>query len=400
MAADIQAAHGVTVRRVTSGPASHFFGYYDMPSWDASGRYLLTQRVNLDVEIPSADDSATIGTVDLENACRFREVATTRTWSWQQGAMLHWLPRLSPTTIVYNDRYVARVAEIDSGASRVLDRPIAAVSHDQRRALSLNFARLRVRPEVGYPGLPDPWEGIDHPKDDGIYLVDMYSGAAELAASLAEIASVRPHPSMHGAINWVNHLIFSPDDAHAMFVHRWWPPGAPRYRTRFMLLRIEDGSVREIWRTRASHMCWRSSTEILFSAIPADVPDDPESRSGQMGFWLLDLTSGDAHEVGRALLPPDGHCSYRPGGRFVLMDTQPDANRLCRLLVYDEVTERALELGRFHSPPRYAGPVRCDLHPRWSRDGRQVCIDSVHEGSRQMYVIDAAEALDAWIQEA
>ena len=48
---------------------------------------------------------------------------------------------------------------------------------------------------------------------------------------------------MHGAINWVNHLIFSPDDRQAMFVHRWWPPGAPRYRTRFMLLRIDDGSV-------------------------------------------------------------------------------------------------------------------------------------------------------------
>ncbi|MDE2898250.1 MAG: hypothetical protein OXO54_07995, partial [Chloroflexota bacterium] len=155
MAADIQAARGVTIRRVTSGPASHFFGYYDMPSWDASGRYLLTQRVNLEVEIPTADDAATIGTIDLRDACRFRSVATTRTWSWQQGAMLHWLPKHGPSTIVYNDsngdRFVARVTDIDSGASRVLDRPIAAVSHDQRRALSLNFARLRVRPEVGYP---------------------------------------------------------------------------------------------------------------------------------------------------------------------------------------------------------------------------------------------------------
>ena len=302
MASQIQPARGVTVRRVTSSPASHFFGYYDMPSWDISGRYLLTQRVNLDAEIPSADDAATIGTIDLEDSCRFRAVATTHAWSWQQGAMLHWLPEHGPNTIVFNDqvagRYAARVMDINSGMSRVLTRPIAAVSHDQRSALSLNFARLRVRPEVGYPGLADPWEGVDHPEEDGIYLVDLDNGAAELKVSLDEIASVRPHPSMHGAINWVNHLIFSPDDTQAMFVHRWWPPGAPRYRTRFMLLRIDDGSVSEIWPTRASHMCWRSPTEILFSAIPADVPDDPDSRPGPMGFWLLDLASGDAARSG------------------------------------------------------------------------------------------------------
>ena len=215
-------------------------------------------------------------------------------------------------------------------------------------------------PRSATPAWPDLWEGIDHPADDGIYLVDLESGAAELTVSLDEIASVRPHSSMHGAINWLNHLIFSPDDAHAMFVHRWWPPGAPRYRTRFMLLRIDDASVREIWPTRASHMCWRSPTQILFSAIPVDVPDDPESRTGEMGFWMLDLTTGDAREVGRSVLPPDGHCSYRPGGRFVLMDTQPDANRVCGLLVYDEDTERVLELGRLPLPAalRWPGPLR------------------------------------------
>ena len=401
MAPQLQTARGVTFRRVTAGPANHFFGYYDMPSWDVSGRYLLTHRVDLDVAIPASRDAATIGVVDLDDNCRFYPVATTRTWSWQQGAMLHWLPKHGPTTIVYNDcehdRYVARVADVESGTIRVLERPIAAVSHDQRCALSLNFARLRVRPEVGYPGLVDPWQGVDHPDQDGIYHVDLDSGAAELKVSLDEIASVRPHASMHGAVNWVNHLIFSPDDAQAMFVHRWWPPGAPRYRTRFMLLRVGDGAVSEIWPTRASHMCWRSPLEILFSAAPAHVPDDPESRPGAMGFWVLDLISGDAREVGRTVLPSDGHCSYRPGGRFVLMDSQPRADGLRSLLVYDEDTERALELGRFHSPPRYAGPVRCDLHPRWSRDGWQVCIDSVHEGSRQMYVIDVAEALNAWI---
>ena len=37
--------------------------------------------------------------------------------------------------------------------------------------------------------------------------------------------------------------------------------------------------------------------------------------------------------------------------------------------------------------------MRADLHPRWDRDQRRVCIDSIHEGSRQIYVLDATSLL-------
>ena len=30
--------------------------------------------------------------------------------------------------------------------------------------------------------------------------------------------------------------------------------------------------------------------------------------------------------------------------------------------------------------------LHCDLHPRWSRDGQQAVFDSIHEGTRQIYV--------------
>jgi Tol biopolymer transport system component len=56
--------------------------------------------------------------------------------------------------------------------------------------------------------------------------------------------------------------------------------------------------------------------------------------------------------------------------------------------VYDTWTRRRIDLGRFFSPPELINDFRCDLHPRWSRDGRQVCFDSAHEGSRQLYVLE------------
>jgi hypothetical protein len=48
------------------------------------------------------------------------------------------------------------------------------------------------------------------------------------------------------------------------------------------------------------------------------------------------------------------------------------------------------EVGRFKTDPRLRKVNRCDLHPRWRQDGMQICIDSVHEGARQIYVVDVS----------
>jgi hypothetical protein len=49
-------------------------------------------------------------------------------------------------------------------------------------------------------------------------------------------------------------------------------------------------------------------------------------------------------------------------------------------------------LGHFLSPKQYADEWRCDNHPRFSRDGKSVVIDSPHGGNgRQMYLIDVSK---------
>lgn len=48
-----------------------------------------------------------------------------------------------------------------------------------------------------------------------------------------------------------------------------------------------------------------------------------------------------------------------------------------------------MPMGAFYVPPAYRGGYwRCDLHARYRADGRQIGFNSVHEGSRQVYVRD------------
>jgi hypothetical protein len=112
--------------------------------------------------------------------------------------------------------------------------------------------------------------------------------------------------------------------------------------------------------------------------------------SAQDGFFLFDLDTGSASLVDAERMPRDGHCSFSPNAdrRFILNDTLPDRRRQIELYVYDTIVRHRVELGGFWSPPALIDDFRCDLHPRWSRDGRQACIDSAHEGSRQLYVVD------------
>lgn len=89
-------------------------------------------------------------------------------------------------------------------------------------------------------------------------------------------------------------------------------------------------------------------------------------------------------------LNTDGHCSYSPDGRYIITDTYPNRKRIASVYLCTEnggENGKLKRIARVFSPFRYDNDCRCDLHPRWSRDGRMVAIDSIHEGRRGLYVI-------------
>jgi hypothetical protein len=426
---------------VTRGPNHHWFGYYDKTPWDASGRYLLALEVESADRSPGPDDVATLGVVDLADGERYVPFAETRAWNWQQGCMLQWLPGTASSHVIYNDRvgdrFVSIVADALTGTVvRSLPLPIYAVSHDGTRALSLNFARLhRERPGYGYAGVPDPWSHEPAPRDDGIYLLNLQTDRYRLLVPVSHLAAMTPQPSMAAAVHRFNHLQFCPDDSLFAFLHRWRPYrrgarpkrqlatelrgltrlvrgtdefsriGAARRLTGGLLSRRRllaehygDGGLSRLCAARAdgsqiavlmdeylaSHFDWLDSGHILVWG----------RRGGVDVFYLVEASTGEAAPVAPGAISEDGHCSYSPDPdrRWILGDTYPDALGYRALYVYD--TRRGLhtDLGSYFSPPRMTGELRCDLHPRWSRDGRQICFDSAHEDSRQIYVMDVSPA--------
>jgi len=376
------------VRAVTFGPPHHFFGYYDKHPWDVSGRYMLGLETAFMDRPPTEKDSAIIGLIDLAEDNRWQSLDETCAWNWQQGTMLQWLPPASDRSIIYNrrddDQFVSVIRDVFTGETRILPRPVYAVSHDGQSVLSVNFARLhQTRPGYGYAGLPDPWQDELAPAQDGIYWMDLTTGEHRLIISLEQIARFRHKTTMDGVKHWFNSLLFNPDDTRFIFLHRWHrPDDANGWWTRLFTARPDGSDVYCVTdHEYASHFDWCNSRQILAWA---------HRRHLGNHYFLFTDRAEQVSLVGESVLTVNGHCSYSPDGRWLLTDTYPDDDQMSTLILYRLRDGYRVDIGRFFAPRELYEEIRCDLHPRWSRDGKQVCIDSAHEGSRQMYVIDVS----------
>lgn len=383
-----------SVRTVTRGPSHHWFGYYDKLEFSPDNHHLLGMEVGFEHRSPRPDDVIRLGMVDLEDGDRWIELGQTTAWCWQQGCMFQWLPP-SKNEVLWNDRdgdrYVCRILDLATGKLRTVPAPVYAVSPDGCWGVSLDFARVQdVRPGYGYVGILDRFVNELVPRGSGIFRVDLLQGTSELIIPIAEIvAHGRPHPSYAGAKHYVNHLLWNTDGSRFEFLHRWLLPDGSR-RTRMLTANPDGTGLRVLDDSGStSHFIWRDRGHLLaWSRQPSQGP----------AFYLFeDADEGTIEPVGPTVMRADGHCSYLPGNEWILNDTYPDRiSRNQNPYLYHVATGRVVPLGHFHSPPEYTGEWRCDTHPRFSRDGRLVAIDSPHTGQgRQLHVIDIGKIVDS-----
>lgn len=378
------------LRAVTFGPGHHFFGYYDKSPWNSSGDLLLAHEASFNDRPPGPDDRVSLGLVHLHDGNRYQPLATSLAWNWQQGSMLQWHPADPKQLVLHNDRQDGRLVSIARDTRgrpvNVYQRPIYAVSPDGRCAYSINFARLhKHRPGYGYAGCVDPWAADPHPKDDGIHRLDLSTGQSELIVALDQLAHLGSDAAWRDAFQWINHVQVSPDASRIAFFHirRTAEEG---WRARLCSCAADgSGTACLLDSEVVSHYDWLDNRRIL-------IWTKDHRHAGS--FQLVNDAGEKPEVVGAGVLDEDGHVSFSPDRRWVLNDTYPDRYDMRTLMLYRWADGTRLDLARLYSPKaRWWGEIRCDLHPRWNRDGTMVCIDSVHMGERQMYVMDVGEFL-------
>jgi len=355
-----------------------FFGYYDKPPWSANMRFAVFHR--------PVDTSVELVVFDRETR-QTQVVGRTRAWNWQQGSQAQWLPVPGQPALIYNDiddgRLGCRVRSLGGHAEQFVPWPVQALHPNGREILSLNYKRLyRMRPEYGYAAPVANFTGTESPEQDGIWRVELETGRAHLIVSLAHLMRHEKRPEMDGALHKTNHAIYSPSGSRFVFMHRWI--GRHGKFSRLYVCGADGGDLRLLMDDRmVSHYHWRDEDHVLVwgrTAIDGD------------HYYLLDVNTGRYDILGEGTLDVwgDGHPSFSPDKAWVVTDTYPDRGRLRQLLVFGVDSGECRCVGRFFAPWAYDGDHRCDLHPRWSPDGRWISIDSAHEGMRRSYFIDVS----------
>ncbi len=364
--------------KIASGNKESFFGYYDNSPINESNEYILFHSVekNGTKNVPDSTQPIKIYLTECRTSQTI-EIDESYAYNWQQGTKLQWL---NTRKFIYNafedGMYISKIIDVTSKSFiKKIKIPIYDCFQDIF-ALSLNFNRLhQLRPDYGYRKKN---EAIDYMKNhnDGIFHIDFLTGNISLIITIERLIALHKKPSMHGAKHLVNHIMISPDGNHFVFLHRWITSRGIRFDS--LVLSDSKGERVSILAddNMVSHCCWYGNEHIIGYLTHKMLGDQ---------FYTINIKTNDVVPLSTILSKfGDGHPSFFQNK--MVCDSYPNKARYKQLFIFNKETEEIEDIGEFLEPLNYNGETRCDLHPRWSLDGKSIFFDSVHEGKRHLYM--------------
>lgn len=402
---------------------AHFFGFHDVTPWNPAGDTLVVLRS--DPALRDLPDGETAEVCVWRPGSDPQPVGETTAWNFQMGARAQWLP---DGTLVYNLAEggalgAARISP-DGTNPRRYDFAVGAIDGAGRESVAPHYGRLAAHwPAYGVPGTRSPSMDKPVPDDDGLWKLDLETGAVSLFLSVAEVAAHQPLSVPADIPHFLTHPLYSPSGSRIAFLHRFLTADRATY-TRLIVVDRDGSNMRVLAEEKVSHFCWRGDDTILVWARQMAGAIAAARRHGWLAspllrpalklarrmkgsmkqtltrehYFLVPVDNPVGRQViGRETLPVDGHPMFRPGDdNLFVTDTYPDSARHQALMLFDMPASRRIDIGSFLSDTSVGdGDIKCDLHPRWNPAGTLVSVDTTCNGIRQSVIVDAGPALEA-----
>ncbi|MCI8956316.1 MAG: hypothetical protein HFG29_04895 [Eubacterium sp.] len=359
-----------------------FCGYYDVPIFDKKNENILVHVVRKKAR--PGHDTAVIGIYDIKGR-KFRKIAETFAWNWQQGSRLRWSVK-DDDCILFNQyengSYFCSKINIYTGKemNRYCDA-LYDISFDERYGVTCDFPRLqRLRPGYGYSNIQDESIYEYAPADKGLYLVDLVENKKILLVSLDELANLNDKESVYQ--HYINALLFSPDGNKIMFFHIYNIHNSLsfRWRTQLCTYDIKKSKLHILEdKANVSHYTWLNNRELLITG--STIPDC------KAFYRIYNCEKKSYMEITDLVLKEDGHPSKCKGSDWIITDTYPDKRQYQNLIKYDMKMKQGKTLAALFSFPRICEEKRCDLHPKVSSTGNMIAIDSTCKGGQREVII-------------
>lgn len=423
-----------TIFETPSKEFSEWFGYYNYDTLTSDHTKLLCNRITEDGIPPRADLKIEVGYYDIPSGS-WHHVGISDSWNWQQGCMAQWL---NDEEIIYNssenNHHISIIYNIKNGLERKINWAIYAIMPDGKKSIALDMERAHWCRAYHYESVIDKNKEGRIYENDGIFEIDLENNSRKRIISIQDIVALDYRPYFSKAKHWLEHIMINQDGTKFCVLHRFSSiNNVFSYKTRLIIVDIKSLKMQCIpgWETTQwSHFGWNkdsfsiyaypsrkkvNETDFLVSNSIETVPPQlrknqdqsfiniaksfikkiiprrllQQLKGGITSYEYYQLTnSGRYRKVDKFNPRPfliDGHPSFTPDGRYMITDTYPDNNHFQRLYVFNIKTKKHLLLGTFYA--NYdKSPSSCDLHPKLSRDGEYIVVDSAHDSKHHMIV--------------
>jgi len=349
---------------------SYFFGYHDKKPFNNMDSHIAIHSYkNLKVIKHQTNKKVLINLINLQND-KLTIIDDTRAWAWQIGASLQWHP--NKNILYYNknlkNKFVTVEFDVKKKMKKLFNFSLYNISPNGKNFAIANFIKIG-KYRKGYGFFSKSCKKII--KQDKLQIYCLKTKVKKTLYTFKK--------EMNNSVvgSYINHITFSPDNTKIAYFRTILRNNNQRQMFfYYYCLKKSKNFIVDISKTNLiSHYCWKNQNQIMFTM---------KFNKKRYAYMIFDIVNRKIKSLSSAL-NKDGHPMFNPKFKDLFVsDTYPNLFGFQKLFVYSIKKKKIIWQKFLYSPYKYRGIVRCDLHPRWSNDGKKIFVDYVDNSNRNV----------------